>query len=200
MNLNFSSTKNNNENKELLTVNQYIKIKDIRNDILYTTDGFVITFLKVYPQNSRLKTYNEQVGIILRLASNFSTENSPFSFYITNKPVDVSKMTDYQIELMNQEIDPQIQSLLAQRIEDLNRIASSGMALEKEVYIKLYEKVTVTSVDDLDKRKNKLMAELQNSGFNSSILTEQELQQLIDTYNNPETSTEESQNYYHLKY
>ena len=52
MNLNFSSTKNNNENKELLTVNQYIKIKDIRNDILYTTDGFVITFLKVYPQNS----------------------------------------------------------------------------------------------------------------------------------------------------
>ena len=44
------------------------------------------------------------------------------------------------------------------------------------------------------------MAELQNSGFNSSILTEQELQQLIDTYNNPETSTEESQNYYHLKY
>ena len=79
MNLNFSSTKNNNENKELLTVNQYIKIKDIRNDILYTTDGFVITFLKVYPQNSRLKTYNEQVGIILRLASNFSTENSPFS-------------------------------------------------------------------------------------------------------------------------
>lgn len=200
MNLNFSSTKNNNENKELLTVNQYIKIKDIRNDILYTTDGFVITFLKVYPQNSRLKTYNEQVGIILRLASNFSTENSPFLFYITNKPVDVSKMTDYQIELMNQETDPQIQSLLAQRIEDLNRIASSGMALEKEVYIKLYEKVTVTSVDDLDKRKNKLMAELQNSGFNSSILTEQELQQLIDTYNNPETSTEESQNYYHLKY
>lgn len=109
-------------------------------------------------------------------------------------------MTDYQIELMNQETDPQIQSLLAQRIEDLNRIASSGMALEKEVYIKLFEKVTVTSVDDLDKRKNKLIAELQNSGFNSSILTEQELQQLIDTYNNPETSTEESQNYYHLKY
>ena len=51
MNLNFSSTKNNNENKELLTVNQYIKIKDIRNDILYTTDGFVIIPTKFKTKN-----------------------------------------------------------------------------------------------------------------------------------------------------
>lgn len=183
-----------------LSVNEFLRIKDIRDDLLYTTDGYIFSYLQVFPQNTTLKTYNEQAQIALNLASEFSTESSPFSLFLTNRPVDVTKMTDYQIELMNREPDTQIQSLLAQRIEGLNALANSGIALEEEIYIKIWVRDKEGAEDELFSRKNRLSSELLNAGFKTKFLSEKDLQQLCDTFTNPNSSTQESQDYYHIAY
>ena len=67
----FSFLKNSKSNSLLITVNEFLKIKDIRQDFLYTTDGFIFTYIQVFPQNTRLKTYNEQSLIALNLAREF---------------------------------------------------------------------------------------------------------------------------------
>lgn len=192
------STTNKAEQNPALTVNQFLKIKDIRGELLYTTDGYIKTFIQVFPQNTTLKTYDEQANIALNLASNFSTETTAFKIFITSRPVDVSKMTDYQIKLMNNETDPQIQHLLSQRINGLNSLANSGIALEEDIYIEIWTKDQEGAENELYSRKNRIVQELASAGFNSGEIVEKQLQQLVDTYNNPESSTQESQNYYYV--
>lgn len=197
MELKMKST-NKIEQNPTLTVNEFLKIKDIRGDFLYTTDGYIKTFIRVFPQNTTLKTYQEQAGIALNLASNFSTETSAFKIFITSRPVDVSKMTDYQINLMNNETDTQIQYLLSQRINGLNNLANSGIALEEEIYIEIWTKDQEGAENELYSRKNRIIQELSSSGFNCNELSEKQLQQLVDSYNNPDSTTQESQDYYYL--
>lgn len=194
-----SITAKKNQNP-ILTANEFLKIKDIRNDLLYTTDGYIKTFLQVYPQNTTLKTYNEQANIALNLASNFSTETTAFKIFITSRPVDVSKMTDYQIKLMNNETDPQIQHLLSQRINGLNNLANSGIALEEEIYIEIWTKDQEGAENELYSRKSRIAQELASAGFNYNDVSEKQLQQLVDTYNNPESSTQDSQDYLNINY
>lgn len=197
MELKMKST-NKIEQNPTLTVNEFLKIKDIRGDFLYTTDGYIKTFIRVFPQNTTLKTYQEQAGIALNLASNFSTETTAFKIFITSRPVDVSKMTDYQINLMNNETDTQIQYLLSQRINGLNNLANSGIALEEEIYIEIWTKDQEGAENELYSRKNRIIQELSSSGFNCNELSEKQLQQLVDSYNNPDSTTQESQDYYYL--
>ena len=67
-------SKNKKKNSSLsITVNEFLKIKDIRGDLLYTTDEFIFTYIQVFPQNTRLKTHKEQSLIALNLARELST-------------------------------------------------------------------------------------------------------------------------------
>lgn len=188
--------KNQNINKSNITANEFIRIKDIRQDLLYTTDNFVQTFIQVFPQNTRLKTKNEQTAIALSLARELSSETESFSFYLTNRPVDVSKMTDYQAELMMKETDTQIQGLIQKRIEGLNALSNTGISLEEEIYIRIWTKDKDGAEDILNQRKNRLSQKLLNAGFKTKFLTEKEVQQLCDSFTNSDTTTEESQVYY----
>ena len=120
------------------------------------------------------------------------------SLFLTNRPVDVSAMTDYQAQLSLEATDTQIQSLLKQRIEGLNSLANTGIALEEEIYIKIWKKDKDGVETELNARKNRLSQELLNAGYKSKFLTQKELQQLCDSFTNPDSSTEESQDYDHL--
>lgn len=178
-----------------ISVNEFLRIKDIRGDLLYTTDNLVQTYIQVFPQNTRLKTLKEQANIALNLARELSTETESFALYLTNRPIDVSKMTDYQVELMEKETDTQIQGLLQKRIEALNSLSNTGIALEEEIYIRIWLKDREGAEDALNVRKNRLAQSLLNAGFKSKFLTEKELQQLCDSFTNPDTTTENSQYY-----
>ena len=182
-----------------ISVNNFLRIKDIRGDLLYTTDNLIRTFIQVFPQNTRLKTLKEKSNIALNLARELSTETESFALYLTNRPIDVSKMTDYQVELMEKETDTQIQGLLQKRIEALNSLSNTGIALEEEIYIRIWKRDKEGAEDSLNIRKNRLSQELLNAGFKTKFLTEKELQQLCDSFTNPDTTTESSQDYYHLE-
>lgn len=196
--LNMNKKKTNNIDNPVMTCNEFLRIKDIRSDLLYTTDGYVFTYIQVFPQNTRLKTAREQTNIALNLARELSTETEPMALYLTNRPVDVSRMIDYQDELSLKATDPQIQNLINKRIQGLNTLSNTGIALEEEIYIRIWKKDKDGVEDELNTRKNRLMQELLNAGFKTKFLTEKELQQLCDSFTNPDSTTEESQDYYHL--
>lgn len=182
----------------VISCNEFLKIKDIRGDLLYTTDGYIFTYIQVFPQNTRLKTTREQTNIALNLARELSTETEPFALFLTNRPVDVSKMIDYQDELSLKATDPQIQNLINKRIQGLNTLSNTGIALEEEIYIRIWKKDKDGVEDELNTRKNRLTQELLNAGFRTKLLSEKELQQLCDSFTNPDSTTEDSQDYYHL--
>lgn len=86
-----------------ISANRFLNIKDIQGNFLYTTDGKVLAYLKIYPKNCKLMSKEEQKNHSNILTRNFSSELKPFKLYFTNRLVNLQKNQDYQAMLMDKE-------------------------------------------------------------------------------------------------
>ena len=48
------------KSKPTITANKFLNIKDIQGNFLYTIDGKVLAYLKIYPKNCKLISKEEQ--------------------------------------------------------------------------------------------------------------------------------------------
>ena len=55
-----------------ISANRFLNIKDIQGNFLYTTDGKVLAYLKIYPKNCKLMSKEEQKNHSNILTRNFA--------------------------------------------------------------------------------------------------------------------------------
>ena len=187
--------KNKNNLPEEQTANLFLGIKDIQKNYLYTIDGYVLSYLKVYPKNLKLLSKEEQMLHAKKLSSELVTEGKAFKLYLTNRPVDVTAMNDFQSSLMEKERDNQKNLLLELRKNSLNNLALTGQSLEGEIFIIIWEKETDYVEDNLNKRINDLSLKLTNAGYQTEILEEKDIIQLCNSYTNIATAYTEGTDY-----
>ena len=65
-----------------ISANRFLNIKDIQGNFLYTTDGKVLAYLKIYPKNSNHSQHNIQHcsyynSLIFHLRTNIYCNNFP---------------------------------------------------------------------------------------------------------------------------
>lgn len=183
--------------KKNKSANNFLKIKDIRQ-FLYKSDDTVLAYIKVYPKNCKLMSNEEQYIHSINLAAQFASENKRLKFYFTNRPVDISKIIDNQIRIMEKTTDNQIGYLLDQRLNSISQISTSGYSLECEIYIIIDEKESEYVEEEIIKRANDIIMKLNNVNYKSELLTEKEIIQLCNSYSNPENAYIEDQNYLNM--
>jgi len=184
--------------QELKTANEFINIKDIQGNFLYTNSGEIIVYVKVFAKNTKLMNKEEQSEHAKRLTSEFVSENKPFKIYFTNRPVDTSKNIDYQNTLLDYERDNNKIYFLTERMSSFYRLSSSGEALEGETFIVLWEKNVDYAEEELLKRANDMETRFRNCNYKTKILEEKEIIQLVNSYTNPTTAYDENQEYLEL--
>lgn len=193
--LNFFSLKNNKKEKIILSANHFLNIRAIDNNFEYTIDNQVLGFLKIYPENCKLMTKDEQMGHALRLVSNFSSELKPFKIFFTNRPVDLQKNQDYQTQLMERETNSLKFSLLNQRSKSFGMLSTTGKALESEIYLIIWEENDDSVEGEILKRLEDLKMKLSSSGYRTEILEKDEIIQLIQSYLLPDFAYTENKKY-----
>lgn len=181
--------------KENLNANHFLNIRAIENNFLYTIDGQILGYLKIYPENCKLMTADEQMGHALRLVSNFSSEVKPFKIFFTNRPVDLQKNQDYQTYLMEKETNSQKFALLNQRSRAFGILSTTGRALESEIYLIMWEQVDEYVEDELLKRLEEMKQRLSNSGYRTEILEKDKIIQLVQSYLLPDVAYTEDKYY-----
>ena len=181
--------------KEIQTANEFINIKDIQKNYLYTNSGYILTYLKIFPKNTTLMNKEEQYDHAKSLTSEFVLETKPFKIYFTNKPVDTSKNIDYQNQLLQYETDDKKIFFLTQRMQAFNRLGSAGEVLEGETFIVIWEKNGDYAEAELDKRMIEMEGRMRNARYKTKVLEEKEIIQLVNSYTNPTTAYNENQNY-----
>ena len=96
---NFLTSKNNNTTiqKQLqksLTANEFINVKDIEGNIVYTKDNKLYAYIKIKPFSLELLSEEEQRRMGRRFTAEFSAIKRAYKFFSISRPVDVSFMLD----------------------------------------------------------------------------------------------------------
>ena len=183
------------KSKPTITANKFLNIKDIQGNFLYTIDGKVLAYLKIYPKNCKLMGKEEQKNHAQILTRNFASELKPFKLYFTNRPVNLQRNQDYQAELMDKEKNATKFTLQGKRSRSFGNLSVRGKALESEIYLIVWGENTEYIEQELMKRLNDLKMKFTNSGYRTEILEERLIIQLVNSYTNPDVAYIENQDY-----
>lgn len=181
--------------KEHISANRFLNIKDIQGNFLYTLDGKVLAYLKIYPKNCKLMSKEEQNNHAKIITRNFASELKPFKLYFTNRPVNLQKNQDYQANLMDKEKNALKFTLQGKRSRSFGNLSVRGKALESEIYLVIWENNDEYVEQELIKRLNDLKMKFSNCGYRTEILEERLIIQLINSYTNPDVAYIENQEY-----
>ena len=183
------------KSKPTITANKFLNIKDIQGNFLYTIDGKVLAYLKIYPKNCKLMSKEEQKNHAQILTRNFASELKPFKLNFTNRPVNLQRNQDYQAELMDKEKNATKFTLQGKRSRSFGNLSVRGKALESEIYLIVWGENTEYIEQELIKRLNDLKMKFTNSGYRTEILEERLIIQLVNSYTNPDVAYIENQDY-----
>lgn len=171
--------------KKELTAGEFINVKDIRGNFLYTLDGNIVLYIKINQISTDLLSYHEKKTLTKHLTAEFSTLQKEFKFISVTRPIDINPLLS-ELNALLLQTDNMIQKeLLRNEISVMNNYGTSGEVLERQFFIMLWEKESIEAEKDLYKRGKELVKKFFNCDISSEILCEEEIAGLCNMVNNP---------------
>ena len=143
--LKLSAKHKKSKNKEELaqiTANEFVNVKDIRGNFLYTRDNLALAYLKIYPISTELFSKNEKRLIAKQLTVSLSSAQYPFQLLAVSRPVDISPLLSELSATLTSSSDVKQKELLKQEIVEMGAFALSGEVVERQFYIKIWDRVS----------------------------------------------------------
>ena len=183
----------NKEKKQSL--NEFLNIKDIKDNYLYTLDGQVILFIKVFPINMELLSDDELEVKMDANSIEFSNEQYPYKILVIPRAVDISEHIREQEELKKTLDDEVCIKIINNRIIATTEIVENKNIIENEFYIMIYENFKDNIENELNKRANNWIKRLKNCELKSEVLEERDIILLIKSFTIPEFARTEGTDY-----
>ena len=95
-----------------ITANEFTNAKDIKNNLLYTKDGFIVGYLRLMMINIELLSNNELRSMTNTLSANFKPEKQKFSYLIIPRTADMDDYLSSLVELYEQEVTSYVKKKL----------------------------------------------------------------------------------------
>lgn len=182
-------------NKNTQSLNQFLNIKDIKGNYLYTLDEQVISFIKVNPMNIELLSDKELESKMDFASIEFSNEQFPYKIIVIPRAVDISDYIREQEELRNKLTDDVCIEIINNRIISTTEMIENKNIIENEFYIMIFD-VNKDNIEiELNKRANNWISRLKNCGFKSEILDERDIILLVKSFTIPEFARTEGTDY-----
>lgn len=168
-----------------VTANEFVNVRDVQGKFLYTRDGFVLAYLRIMPVSIDLFSKSEKKQIVRRLTANMSAIQYPFQLLAVSRPVDISPLLSELSNILNGSEDVKQKELLRQEMVEMSAYAISGDVVERQFYIKLWDKENDGAERGLLQKLKYLEGYLEDVGIHTEILSQQEIVRLCNLVNNP---------------
>lgn len=169
-----------------ITANQFINIKDIAGNILYTNDGYVFSYIKLTPISVDLMSPTERKLFINTLTAELSSETKPFQFFAISQSVDINKLVDNLNNIKGDITDDNVRKkLLYDEVNQITGFSISGDIVERQFYIIIWEKIAEDSELILRRRTNDLSYKFSSCGIEANILDTQNIYMLLNLFSHP---------------
>lgn len=171
------------KNKEI-TCNEEVGILDIRNNFIYTRDGYVISGLRIYSINTQLLTQKEKQNLINELSAELSSEQGEMKYFNIARAVDISPLQEYLNQIINSTDNAIQKKLLKTHLREVQRLSLNGEIVERQSFLMINCKHDDNSQKDLLKRCIDFSNKFERCGIKTEILDEHALIQLCNSFLN----------------
>lgn len=166
------------------TAQQFVNVQDIQGHFLYTLDGWVLSYLRIFPISLDLLSLSEKRMLIRKLTAELSSIRFPFKFLAVSRPVDISPLiTDLSSVLPS--ADSAQKELLRQELMEMNSLALSGEVVERQFYLSLWQRQEQGGERELLDKAKRLVQHFEDAGVQAQLLKQQEIVRLCNLVNNP---------------
>ncbi|WP_147342253.1 MULTISPECIES: hypothetical protein [Anaerostipes] len=173
------------QSQKQLSAQEFTNVKDIRGEFLYTRDGFVFCYLKIFPISMDLLSRRERKNFTKSLTAEISSEKEPLKFLAVSRPTDITPLLDQYQELLSKTENTVQRDLLRKETKEISRLTYYNEEVERQFYFCLYEKYEENRDKDLQKRIEEFQAKFEINEVKTKILEEAEIIQLCNLVNNP---------------
>lgn len=166
------------------TAQQFVNVQDIQGHFLYTLDGWVLSYLRLFPISLDLLSLAEKRLLIRKLTAELSSIRFPFKFLAVSRPVDISPLiTDLSSLLPS--ADATQKELLRQELLEMNTLSLSGEVVERQFYLTIWQRQEQGGERDLLDKAKRLVQHFEDAGVQAQLLKQQEIVRLCNLVNNP---------------
>ncbi len=168
------------------TAQNFVNIKNITDDFLYTRDGNIIGYLQVNSISIELLSESEKDSLCEKLTAETSGIDKPFKFLAISRPVDITPLLNHYKELIDNSVDQIQKYLLRKEIDILTDYAISGDVVERQYFFILFDKYE----EDIEREFTRNIIEFKNKFEACDISCEKltganEIFKLVNLINNP---------------
>ncbi len=180
-----AETKSSAADAAVRSANEFDNVKDIRGKFLYTRDGQTMAYMKILPISIDLFSKNEKKQIVRQLTANMSSVQYPFQLLAVSHPVDISPILSELSETLTGTADIKQKELLKQEILEMSGFALSGEVVERQFFIKIWDRAHDGAERDLLQKLKYLEGYFNDVGIRTEILEQQDIVRLCNLINNP---------------
>ena len=167
-----------NSNSSAYTEN-WIKVKDINNNVIYLDSKEMVTGVKIQPRNIFILEERYQNQIIESLRTFYNLIDYEFWLIVADRPVDVGLyISQLQLQL-NDATNPVYRKLITDDINKAEMFVQNGV-VDTEYFILFKE----TSSDGIQKKIRNLINNLASSNLIASQVSNEDLRMILDNFLN----------------
>lgn len=181
--------------RQTKTLNEFLNIKNIDDNYLYTLDGHIMLFIKVFPINTDLFSEEELANRMDRMSIEFSNEQNAYTIFVIPRKVNIADFINEQEELKKILQDDVSIQIVEKRIVGTHELVADKNIIENEFYLRIWCKDEENSKDNLNKRANNWKQRLKSCDFDTEILTKTEIILMIKSFTIPEFARKEDADY-----
>lgn len=177
------------------TLNEFLNIKNIKDYYLYTLDGQVMLFMKIFPINTDLFSEEELANKMDSMSIEFSNEQNPYTVFVIPRKVDIADFINEQQELKRGLQDDASIQIVEKRIIYTHELVADKNIIENEFYLCIWCKEGENAEENLIKRANNWKQRFINCDFDTEVLTKTEIILMVKSFTIPEFARKEDTDY-----
>ena len=171
--------------QKIVTANDFVNIKDIQDNILYTKDNKLFMYLRIQPISLELLSETEKEHKIRQFAGEFSVEKGSYKMFSISRPIDVSGLIHNFTRLKEEETNPYVKKLIYNEINEINKFALSGEIIERQFYMIIWQNQSKDAKKEIMKHAGEIIARFKACEMHLDVCEDTEIKKLLNLFANP---------------
>lgn len=171
-----------------LTANQYTNVKDIKENFLFTKNGYLMAYIKINRYNIDLLKQEEKRGKSNQLAASFEGDRKEFAYVSYPREIDIDDHKQDVKERYRQEENIGIRNILEIILETYNHLSTSGENYSHQHYIKIWSYIGKREIREVKlellQRAKSFVQRYDAVGIKAEILNENEIIKMCNLFGN----------------
>lgn len=181
-----SEKKSKNEKEgQMVSAQDFLNTKDIINHVLYTKDGYCISYIQLQPPMSSLWSRREKRMRTNTIVSEISKDRFPWKLTGVSRPLDISQLINQYRQLREDTDSPIRKNILKQEMQNLQMKVGAGEAVERQFYIQYWMEEKEGVEVELLERARQIISAYEAIGVYAHLLDKPEIIRFCNLIHNP---------------